>query len=342
MTDSEEQFMSMPQRDLGHGLRVSALGLGTMGMTMAYGQADDARSIATIHRAYEMGVTLFDTAEMYNASVPGSNERLLGRAISGFRDDVVVATKFGYDVDADQTAGSVLDSGPERIRTVVDNSLRYLGTDRIDILYQHRVDPNVPIEDVAGVVADLVTAGKVVHFGLSEAGPDVIRRAHSVHPVTVLQSEYSIFEREVEAVLPTIRELGIGLVAYSPLGRGFLTEAVKPAAEYDVDDMRRFDPRWQPGNFERNAAAVQQLRDVAELAGVSLPQLALAWLLQEGQDIVPIFGTRSPERIAENAAAVEARISPELLRRVREILPDGAFGSRYTDGHLPTWKNVAR
>jgi aryl-alcohol dehydrogenase-like predicted oxidoreductase len=188
----------------------------------------------------------------------------------------------------------------------------------------------------------LVAAGKVVHFGLSEAGPDIIRRAHSVHPVTVLQSEYSLFEREVEAVLPTIRELGIGLVAYSPLGRGFLTEGVKPADHYDVDDMRRFDPRWQPGNFERNAAAVQELREVARLAGVSLPQLALAWLLQEGQDIVPIFGTRSPERIAENAAALDARIAPELLHRVREILPDGAFGSRYTDDHLPTWENVSR
>jgi len=332
----------MQQRDLGRGLRVSALGLGTMGMTMAYGRSDDSRSIATIQHAYEAGVTLFDTAELYNGSVPGSNERLLGRAISGFRDDVVVATKFGYDIDADQTAAPVLDSRPDRIRTVVDNSLRYLGTDRIDILYQHRVDPAVPIEDVAGTVAELVAAGKVVHFGLSEAGPDVIRRAHGVHPVTVLQSEYSVFEREVEAVLPTIRELGIGLVAYSPLGRGFLTGAVKPSDHYDVDDMRRFDPRWQPGNFERNAAAVETLREVARLAGVSLPQLALAWLLHEGPDIVPIFGTRSPERIAENAAAVDATIAPELLQRVSEILPDGAFGSRYTAEHLPSWGNVSR
>jgi aryl-alcohol dehydrogenase-like predicted oxidoreductase len=332
----------LQQRVLGRGLRVSALGLGTMGMTMAYGQTDDARSIATIHRAYESGVTLFDTAEMYNASIPGSNEELLGRAIGGFRDDVIVATKFGYDIDAEQAAGAVLDSRPERIRTVVDNSLRYLGTDRIDILYQHRVDPDVPIEDVAGAVADLVSAGKVLHFGLSEAGPDVIRRAHSVYPVTVLQSEYSMFERGVEAVLPTIRELGIGLVAYSPLGRGFLTEAVKPADQYDVDDMRRFDPRWQPGNFEHNARAVQELRDLAQLAGVSLPQFALAWLLHEGEDIVPIFGTRSPERVAENVEAQDAAIAPELLKRVREILPGGAFGSRYTDAHLPTWKNVVR
>lgn len=342
MTDSEGRTMNMPQRDLGRGLRVSALGLGTMGMTMAYGQTDDARSIATIHRAQELGVTLFDTAEMYNASIPGSNERLLGRAISGFRDDVVVATKFGYDIDADLTGGPVLDSRPERIRAVVDNSLRYLGTDRIDILYQHRVDPDVAIEDVAGAVAELVAAGKVLHFGLSEAGPDVIRRAHAVHPVTVVQSEYSMFEREVEAVLPTIRELGIGLVAYSPLGRGFLTDAVKPADGYDIDDMRRFDPRWQPGNFERNAAAVRELREVARRAGVTLPQFALAWLLHEAPDIVPIFGARSPERVVENAAALDVSIASELLHRVREILPDGAFGSRYTDQHLPTWDNVSR
>ncbi|MBA8815565.1 aryl-alcohol dehydrogenase-like predicted oxidoreductase [Microbacterium halimionae] len=330
----------MRQRDLGRGLRVSAVGLGTMGMTMAYGQSDDARSIATIQRAYETGVTLFDTAEMYNASVPGSNERLLGRAVRGFRDEVTLATKFGYDIDADQTAAPVLDSRPERIRAVVDNSLRYLGTDRIDVLYQHRVDPDVPIEEVAGAVAELAAEGKVLHFGLSEASPGIIRRAHAVHPVTVLQSEYSMFEREVEAVLPTIRELGIGLVAYAPLGRGFLTETVKPSKEYEVDDMRRFDPRWQPENFERNVAAVRELRHIAQLAGVSLPQLALAWVLHEGSDIVPVFGTRTPERIDENAAAVDAAIAPELLERVRELLPDGAFDSRYTDGHMPTSVNV--
>lgn len=334
--------MSMPQRELGRGLRVSALGLGTMGMTMAYGQSDDARSIATIHHAYASGVTLFDTAELYNAGVPGSNEQLLGRAISGFRDDVVVATKFGFDADADQSAGAVLDSRPERIRTVVENSLRYLGTDRIDVLYQHRVDPDVPIEDVAGTVAELVTEGKVIHFGLSEAGPDVIRRAHAVHPVTVLQSEYSLFERAVEDVLPTTRELGIGLVAYSPLGRGFLTETVKPGHEYGADDMRRFDPRWQPGSFEQNVDAVRRLRELAEEAGVSLPQLALAWVLDQGDDVVPIFGTRSPDRVDENVAAVDAAIPSEVLGRVREILPEGAFGSRYTEGHTPSWENVRR
>lgn len=331
------ETMSIEQRRLGRGLEVSALGLGTMGMTMAYGPSDEGQSIATIHHAHDLGVTLFDTAELYNGTDPGSNERLLGAAIRDFRDDVVVATKFGYDVGADQSAGAVLDSRPDRIRTVVENSLRYLGTDRIDVLYQHRVDPRVPIEDVAGAVAELVDAGKVIHFGLSEAGPDVIRRAHAVHPVTVLQSEYSMFERGVEAVLPVIRELGIGFIAYSSLGRGFLTGAVKPADQYAADDMRSWDPRWQPGNFERNLAAIGRLEAVAEDAGLSLPQFALAWLLHEGTDIVPIFGTRNPRRVDENVVAATATIAPELIGRVREILPEGAFGSRYTEGHLPDW-----
>jgi aryl-alcohol dehydrogenase-like predicted oxidoreductase len=329
--------MTIEHRRLGRGLEVSALGLGTMGMTMAYGPADEERSIATIHRAHDLGVTLFDTAELYNGPDPGGNERLLGAAIRPFRDDVVVATKFGYDIDADQSAGAVLDSRPERIRTVVENSLRYLGTDRIDVLYQHRVDPHVPIEDVAGAVGELVDAGKVLHFGLSEAGPEVIRRAHAVHPVTVLQSEYSMFERGIEAVLPVLRELGIGFVAYSPLGRGFLTDAVKPADQYADDDMRRWDARWQPGNFERNAAAVERLTAVAAEAELSLPQFALAWVLGQGDDIVPIFGTRSPQRVDENVAAAAARIAPELIDRVREILPEGAYGSRYVEGHLPDW-----
>ncbi|RWZ67868.1 aldo/keto reductase [Labedella populi] len=330
--------MRIERRRLGNGLEVSALGLGTMGMTMAYGPADDVQSIATIRHAYDIGVTLFDTAELYNGADPGSNERLLGDAVRGFRDEVVVATKFGYDMGADQSAGAKLDSRPERIRTVVENSLRYLDTDRIDVLYQHRVDPRIPIEDVAGAVGELVEAGKVLHFGLSEAGPDIVRRAHSVHPVTVLQSEYSMFERGVEAVLPVLRELGIGFVAYSPLGRGFLSGAVKSADQYAEGDMRQWDPRWQPGNFERNADAVRRLAVVAEEAGLSLPQFALAWLLNEGTDIVPIFGTRDPRRVDENAAAAQATIARALIGRVREILPEGAFGSRYVDGHLPDWE----
>jgi aryl-alcohol dehydrogenase-like predicted oxidoreductase len=330
--------MSIERRHLGRGLEVSALGLGTMGMTMAYGPADDEQSIATIRHAHDVGVTLFDTAELYNGPVPGSNERLLGTAVRGFRDEVVIATKFGYDMTADQSAGAVLDSRPDHIRTVVENSLRYLGTDRIDVLYQHRVDPRVPIEDVAGAVGELVAAGKVLHFGLSEAGPDVIRRAHGVHPVTVLQSEYSMFEREVETVLPVLRELGIGFVAYSPLGRGFLTGAVRPADQYAADDMRRWDPRWQPGNFERNVAAIAELTTAAEQAGLTLPQFALAWLLGQGTGVVPIFGTRSPRRVDENVNAATATMTPEMIARVREILPDGAFGSRYADGHLPDWE----
>jgi aryl-alcohol dehydrogenase-like predicted oxidoreductase len=334
--------MNLPHRKLGQGLQVSALGLGTMGMTMAYGTADDERSRATIRHAYESGVTLFDTAELYNGSQAGSNERLLGKAIKDFRDDIVVATKFGYDMVADQSAGAVLNSDPDQIRTVVENSLRYLGTDRIDVLYQHRVDPDIPIEDVAGAVGELIDAGKVLHFGLSEAGPDVIRRAHAVHPVTVVQSEFSMFERDVEAVLPTIRELGIGLVAYSPLGRGFLTGQVTPAAEYEDGDMRRWDPRWQPGNFEQNVAAVHELEEVAAAAGISMAQLALAWLLHEGDDIVPIFGTRSPERLDENIAAATMPLSTDVLDHVRRVLPDGAFGSRYTAGHIPTWDNTSR
>src|SRR3954464_10758375 len=249
----------MQSRTLGtQGLEVAPIGLGTMGMTMAYGAAgDDAASIATIQRAHELGVTLFDTAELYGMGT-GSNEQLLGRAVKAFRDDVVIATKFGFDLTDLEKIGTVLDSRPEHIREVTENSLRHLGTDHIDVLYQHRVDPDVPIEDVAGTVGELIAEGKVRYLGLSEAGPDIIRRAHAVQPVSVLQTEYSLFEREVEpAVLPVLRELGIGFVPYSPLGRGFLTAGVKPAADYAEDDMRRWDERWQPGNYERNLAAVE-------------------------------------------------------------------------------------
>jgi aryl-alcohol dehydrogenase-like predicted oxidoreductase len=230
------------------------------------------------------------------------------------------------------------DSRPQHIREVTDNSLRYLGTDHVDVLYQHRVDPDVPIEDVAGTVKELIDAGKVRYFGLSEAGPDVIRRAHAVQPVSVLQTEYSIFERAVEAeVLPTVRELGIGFVAYSPLGRGFLTAAVKPAAEYAADDMRRRDERWQPGNYERNSEAIRQLAAVAAEKGIEVTQLALAWLLAQGDDIVPIPGTRSPHRLAENVAAADVELSAEDLKRIGGILPDGAYGSRYPAAFMPTW-----
>ena len=321
------------------GLEVAEIGLGTMGMTLAYGAADEESGIAAIRHAYEAGVTMFDTAERYGHATV-NNEELVGRAVRDFRDDVVLATKFGY---AAPTAGNpypaALDSRPEHIREVTDNSLRYLGTDYIDVLYQHRVDPDVPIEDVAGTVGELIAAGKVRYFGLSEAGPDIIRRAHAVYPVSVLQTEYSLFERAVEAaVLPTIRELGIGFVAYSPLGRGFLAGAIKPAAEYPADDMRSIDDRWQPGNYEKNLAAVQQLAALADEKGISVTQLAIAWLLAQGEDIVPIPGTRRPARVDENIAAAKVRLTADDLARINEILPEGAAGTRYPQASMPAWE----
>jgi aryl-alcohol dehydrogenase-like predicted oxidoreductase len=320
------------------GLEVAAIGLGTMGMTMAYGAADEAGGIATIRRAHDLGVTLLDTAELYGNGT-GSNEKLVGEAVAGFRDDMVLATKFGFVLPRGSDPNRQLDSRPEHIREVTDQSLRDLGTDHIDVLYQHRVDPDVPIEDVAGAVRELIEAGKVRYFGLSEAGPDVIRRAHAVQPVSVLQTEYSIFERAVEkAVLPTTRELGIGFVAYSPLGRGFLTSEVKPASAYGPDDMRSWDERWQPGNFEQNVAAIEQLTELARGKGASVTQLALAWLLAQGDDVVPIPGTRSPDRLAENVAAADVKLTADDLKRVDEILPGGSFGSRYAEANMPEWE----
>ncbi|MEU4833160.1 aldo/keto reductase [Streptosporangium sp. NPDC023615] len=329
---------NLPKRALGtQGLEVGAIGLGTMGMTMAYGAADEEGGIATVRRAYELGVTFYDTAELYGMGT-GSNERLLGRAVRDFRDDVVIATKFGFDLSDPRNVGTALDSRPEHIREVTENSLRHLGTDRIDVLYQHRVDPDVPIEDVAGTVGELIAEGKVRYLGLSEAGPEIIRRAHAVHPVSVLQTEYSLFERAVEAdVLPAVRELGIGFVPYSPLGRGFLTEAVRPAADYPADDMRSWDDRWQPGNYERNLAAVGELTALARAKGITVTQLALAWLLARGEDIVPIPGTRSARRVAENAAAAHVTLTPQDLARIEGILPRGAAGSRYPEAMMPSW-----
>jgi aryl-alcohol dehydrogenase-like predicted oxidoreductase len=303
---------------------------------MAYGAGDEAGGIATIRRAHDLGVTFIDTAELYGGGT-GSNEKLVGRAVQGFRDDMVLATKFGFVLPRQQDMPREFDSRPAHIREVTENSLRYLGTDHIDVLYQHRVDPDVPIEDVAGTVRELITEGKVRFFGLSEAGPDVIRRAHAVQPVSVLQTEYSIFERAVEPdVLPVVRELGIGFVAYSPLGRGFLTSAVKPASEYPADDMRSWDERWQPGNYERNTEAIGQLAELADGKGITITQLALAWLLAQGSDIVPIPGTRKPERLAENAAA-DVELSASDLARIEQILPEGAYGSRYPQVMMPQW-----
>lgn len=329
----------MQKRKLGTlGLETSALGLGTMGMSMAYGAAtDDAESIATIQRAFELGITHFDTAELYGMGT-GSNEILLGKAVKGFRDQIMIATKFGFDIPKMTATEFPLDSRPEHIRAVVDNSLRYLQTDYIDTLYQHRVDPAVPIEDVAGAVKDLITAGKVRFFGMSEAGPETLRRAHAVQPVSVLQTEYSLFERDVEkAVLPAVRELGVGFVPYSPLGRGFLTSTVKPAAEYEASDMRRWDDRWQGDNYTRNVAAVEQLKQLAATEGLTVAQLALGWLLAQGDDIVPIFGTKNRKRLEENASAATKALAPATVERVKEILPEGSFGSRYPASFLPSW-----
>lgn len=320
----------MKQRRLGRqGLIVSEIGYGAMGISTFYGHSDPEGGVAAIQRAYELGVTFFDTAELYGW---GENEKIVGRAIKGFRDEVVIATKFGFTPDY------AFDSRPEHIREVVDHSLRNLGVDHIDLLYQHRVDPNVPIEDVVGAMKQLVDAGKLKYIGLSEAGPQTIRRAHAVHPLSALQTEYSIFDRSVEAVLPTLEELGIGFVAYSPLARGFLTGTAKPAGQYDESDVRHAGIPWfQPGNFEKNEAAVDQLAELAATKGATLSQLALAWILAQRDSIVPIPGSRHPERVEENCAAAGLRLTAGDLERIAQILPCGAHGERSAEGTVPTW-----
>jgi aryl-alcohol dehydrogenase-like predicted oxidoreductase len=326
----------MQHRTLGsQGLTVSAIGYGSMGLTMAYGPGDEQEGIAAIRRAHDLGVTFFDTAELYGYGT-GSNEILVGKAVRGFRDEVVLATKFGFDLTVPpEQIGRNLNSRPDNIRKVADNSLRYLGTGHIDVLYQHRVDPDVPIEDVAGTVKELIDAGKVRYFGLSEAGAQTIRKAHAVQPVSVLQTEYSLFERDVEQLFPVLEELGIGFVAYSPLGRGFITGTAKPAGQYDATDMRNIDPRWQPGNFEKNVEAVSRLGDLAATKGIAVSQLALAWLLSRGEHIVPIPGTRSPKRVEENTRAAGITLNEADLAAIGEILPNGGFGARYAQ--MPTW-----
>ena len=327
----------MEHRKLGdQGLEVAAIGYGSMGLTMAYGQGGDEGShIATLQKAHELGVTMFDTAELYGGGT-GANEQLVGKAVHGFREEIVLATKFGFDMDDSTYQGR--DSSPDHIREVTENSLRYLDTDYIDVLYQHRVDPDVPIEEVAGAVGELIEQGKVRFFGLSEAGPETIRRAHATYPVSVLQTEYSVFEREVETqILPLLEELGIGFVAYSPLGRGFLTGEVKPGSEYPDDDMRSYDPRWQGKDFERNAAAVAALKDLAAEKEATVGQLALGWLLAQKDYIVPIPGTRKTERLEENVGAADLDLTAEDLKRIHEILPEGSFGDRYAAGMMPDW-----
>jgi aryl-alcohol dehydrogenase-like predicted oxidoreductase len=322
-------------RELGKsGLTVSAVGLGCMGMSDFYGPSDDAKSIETLHHALATGVYFWDTADMYGT---GRNEELVGKGLKGRRDEVVLATKFGVVRGAD---GAVLgiNGKPDYVRQACDASLKRLGTDHIDLYYQHRVDPQVPIEETVGAMADLVRQGKVRHIGLSEAAADTLRRASKVHKITALQTEYSLWSRDVEdEILPACRELGIGLVAYSPLGRGFLSGKIRSLDDLDPSDWRRQNPRFQGENLEKNLALADRIREIAGRKGCSPAQLALAWVLAQGRDVVPIPGTRSPERLEENAAASTVALSADDLAEIREALPRTMVaGLRYPEAAMAT------
>ena len=312
-------------------LDVSRIGLGAMTMSDYYTGAgsDEEEAVRTIRRALDLGVNFLDTAEIYG---PFVNEELVGRAVAGRRDDVVIATKFGL-VSHAGAGPNVIDSSPANVRTAVEGSLRRLGTDRIDLCYQHRVDPDTPIEDTVGALAELVREGKIRHIGLSEAGVDTIRRAHAVHPVTAVQTEYSLWSRQpAESLLPLFRELGIGLVAYSPLGRGFLTGAIRSPRELDADDFRLTTPRFAEANFERNLRIVNEVASVAADAGATPAQVALAWLLAQGHDVVPIPGTKRVTRVEENAAADAVVLTADQLARLDALAPPS--GERYAEGDL--------
>lgn len=325
----------METRKLGD-LEVSALGLGCMGMSEFYGPTDEAEGIATIHRALEIGITLLDTADMYG---PFINEELVGKAVADRRDKAIVATKCG--IVRDEKGGlRGIDGSPDYIKDACDASLKRLGIDVIDLYQLHRPDPRVPIEDSAGAMADLVKAGKVRHIGFSEIGPKTLRKAHEIHPVTSLQTEYSLMTRDVEQeVLPTCRELGVGFLAYSPLGRGMLTGRFKSREDFTQGDYRTMNPRFAEGNFEENLKLVEAVGQLAKEKNCSVAQLSLAWLLAQGREIVPIPGTKSRKRLDENAGAVNVKLTPDELKRLADACPVGAAaGERYMKGMVPVWE----
>ncbi|WP_320671204.1 aldo/keto reductase [Patulibacter defluvii] len=318
---------TVPSVPLGRqGLTVSRLGLGCMGMSEFYGESDQAESIATVHRALELGVTFLDTADMYGY---GANEELVGRAIADRRDQVVLATKFGNVRNPDDPRERRIDGSPEYVRQACDASLRRLGLDHVDLYYQHRVDPKTPIEETVGAMAELVQAGKVRYLGLSEASAETIRRAHAVHPISALQTEYSIWTRDLEAeILPTLRELGIGLVPYSPLGRGFLTGTIRTLDALDEGDFRRHNPRFQGENLRANIAIVEQIDALAERKGATAAQVALAWVLAQGEDVVPIPGTKRRSYLEQNVGALDVTLDAEDLASLSAV---AGQGDRYPD-----------
>ena len=327
MTNTNQVDSGMPRRELGQGLKVSALGLGCMGMSFAYGQADEAESLRTISAAIELGINFLDTAEVYG---PFTNEELVGKAIKNVpRGSVVVATKFGFRFEDGKITG--LDSRPEHVREVCEGSLKRLGVEYIDLFYQHRVDPSVPIEDTVGAMARLVDEGKIRHLGLSEASAETIRRAHKVHPITALQSEYSLWERAVEkGALSAVRELGIGFVPYSPLGRGFLTGKIKGVEELSEDDFRRQLPRFEDENLRRNMAIVEKVESLAREKGATPGQIALAWILHKGENFVPIPGTSRVKHLKENTAAVSIKLTADEMAAL-DGLSSLVAGERYRE-----------